>query len=508
MTRETHTLEDVIGRYLAGRASDDESAWLSARLGESSDDLDLMVDALLVEAGLIELGEDGGLGALPGRVGRWWQRPGWVSLGSAAAIVAIAAWVMAQFIAPVPPPFAKWEVSPGGLVAVTGASESNGDLQPGSTLRVNQGCVEVTLASGVRCLVQAPGTLHLDDDRRMRFEDGTARFTLEPGSKGIEVLTHDLRVIDLGTDFGIDARHPHRTEVHVIDGMVEATTRSGRRESMQLEAGRAVALGPVGTLETTLFKPDRFLDALPTGIPALRFHFDKSSANDFASGLIARRDGVQTALSTPDAAGVVAAEDGHALSMHGNGHLATSWPGIGGTSPRTIAFRIRMDAEANPHASAILGWGNFHDPKTMSDFGIRTSGPSGKIRVVSGRRWLQSEASITDGQWHHVAIVLGEHRTGSWPKTRLYLNGQEETFLPGEPWEHTMAPLDTFHTEIHHPLSQPLTIGRIFIDSQAQFIYPLHGEIQDIIIAEGTLNTEQIQALHEGRLYDSGLDVF
>ena len=511
MTRETHTLEDVIGRYLANQATDDETAWLAAKLGESSEDLDVMVDALLVEAGLIELGEDGGLVSIRPHTTPWWRRPGWVSLGSAAAIVAIAAWILAQFIAPTPEPFAQWTASPGGLVSVTSAGETVGELKPGSTLRVNQGCAEVVLASGVRCLVQAPATLHLDTDSRVRLKDGVGRFHIEPEAHGFEVLTDDLRVIDLGTEFGIDARGEHRAEVHVIEGAVQVTTLSGRRESMRVDAGHAVALGLIGTLESTLIKPERFLASLPAGIPALHFNFDTPENGNFvARGLIARRDGVHLSIDNLGTARPIPSESGNVLRFNGDGFVATNWPGIGGTNPRTIAFRIRLDPDPDPQprAAAILGWGNFHNAHTMSDFGLRTSGPSGQLRIVSGRRWLQSEAIIADGQWHHVAIVLSEHRVGSWPQMQLYINGHDDPLMPGEPWREPSAPIDTFSTEIHHPHSQPLTLGRFILNSEKTYLADLRGEIDDLIIAEGALNAEQIQALHEGRLEDSGLDVF
>lgn len=510
MTNDPEKLHQTIGTYLADQAGDDESAWLAARLGESPADLDTFIDTLLVEAGLIELGQDGGLDAMRTPALPWWRRPGWISLGSAAALVAITAWVLAQFAAPKPPPFASWTTSPGSHVAVTAAGEAAGELTPGSILRVNQGCAEVRIAAGVRCLVQAPGTLHLISENRVAFRDGVARFHVGPEAHGFEVLAGDLQIIDLGTEFGIDSRGSHRGEVHVITGAVQVTSRSGRKETVRVDAGHAVALGPVGKVETTLYEPERFLDTLPTGIPALHFDFEPTGEGTVeARGLIARRDGVRLAPGADGTARVMESDHGGVLRLNGDGYVATNWPGIGGTSPRTIAFRIRIDPGESEHpATPILGWGNFRNPRTMSGLAIRTVEGSGTIRIVSGQRWLQGKASIADGQWHHVAIVLGQHRPGSWPQTRLFIDGHEDTLIPGEPWNQPKARLDTFFTDVHHPHSQPLTLGRYNVGTGKTYLPDMRGEIDDLIIAEGSLGADQVRALHDGRLDDSGLDVF
>ncbi len=500
-------LDFVIGRYLEGRATDEQSAWLSARLGECSMDLDRMVDSLLVEAELIQLGEEGDLFSMHRRREGWWRRAGAVSVFSAAAAIALAALVLSRIAAPEPEPFAEWRISPGGVVSVAGGEGVDGELSVGSTLRVTQGCAEVTLREGVRCLVQAPGALKMEAEGRVRFEQGVARFRVEEEARGLEVMTKDLKIVDLGTEFGIDARGHDRGEVHVMEGVVEVSARSGHRETMRVEAGAAVALGLIGRLESTLYEPERFVDELPAGIPALHFDFEPAGAEVFgAHGAIARRDRVRLPVADLELASSVPGRQGGVLSFDGDSYAATNWPGIGGTSPRTVAFWIRLDNESRTRGHAILGWGDFRDEEKMSDFGIRTVGESGRLRVVSGRRWLEGERSIIDGRWHHVLVMLGQHRPGKWPEVKLFIDGEEDSLIPGVPWKKPRARLDTFWTEIHSDYSQPLTLGR-FVGEGPQYLPGRRGKLDDLIIAEGVITEAQVRAVYEGRLEDSGLDL-
>jgi hypothetical protein len=349
--------------------------------------------------------------------------------------------------------------------------------------------------------------LKFEAQGRVAFEDGAARFVVEPQAKGFEVQTKDLRVIDLGTEFGIDARDERRGEVHVIRGSVEVSSLAGRKESMRVEAGGAVALGVVGKIERTLFNPDRFVARLPAGIPALRFDFEPAGAATFeGAGAIARRDVARISSIGKQGAESVAGRGGGVLAFREGHYAISNWPGIGGTNPRTVAFWIRLADGDEVPPGAILGWGNFSDPEKMADFGLRTVSGKGQLRIVSGRRWLKGQQALADGRWHHVLVMLGQHRPGAWPEAKLFIDGEEDALIPGLTWQQPTAPLDTFSTQIHHDLSQPLTLGRFYAEG-TQWLPGLRGELDELIIAEGVLTAGQVRAVYEGRLQDSGLDL-
>ncbi|BCX48787.1 anti-FecI sigma factor FecR [Haloferula helveola] len=507
MSQDRERLDQLISKYLDNEATDEESAWLVARLGDSSADLDVMTDRLLIEAELLHLGAEGDLESRePARQPLWWRHPAWVSVAAAAALVMLVAGIMSLIATPDPEPFATWQSSPGSVISVTGGADEETHLSEGSTLRVSQGCAEVQLRDGVRCVVQAPSSLTLESEGRVLLKDGRARFHVEKQARGFTVMTPDLKVVDLGTEFGVDARGKDRGEVHVMTGLVEVTTRSGREATTRVSAGKAVAVALVGELEAIPFDAAPFLNELPGGIPAIRFPFDDREGDSFhGEGTIARRSGARFQLGGPHAPGVGDGRFGKALEFSGEHYIRSSWKGISGTQPRTVSFWVKIPSEVGTEPFPLVSWGQGRDPGAMSDFGIRLGG-QGRIRIVSGRRWLEGGISIADGGWHHVAVIFGSYQRGSWPEAKLYIDSAEDRLIPGEPWRHEKASLDTFSTVIDHPWSVPVTLGR-FGDDERTFLPELQGSIDELIIAEGVVTPKQVKALFENRLDESGLDL-
>jgi hypothetical protein len=90
----------------------------------------------------------------------------------------------------------------------------------------------------------------------------------------------------------------------------------------------------------------------------------------------------------------------HAVEFLGaNSFIATSFPGIEGNNPRTVAFWVRTeDGDAY-----FLAWGS---NAATEKWHIRTNGGSGVMRTEfqSGQNFANT--SVIDGEWHHVASVF------------------------------------------------------------------------------------------------------
>ncbi|MCB1133410.1 MAG: hypothetical protein KDN05_19980, partial [Verrucomicrobiae bacterium] len=337
---------------------------------------------------------------------------------------------------------------------------------------------------------------------------GVTKFQVAKGSEGFRVTTPDLEVVDLGTAFGIDDTLDGLPEVHVMDGKVRATARRGRRESAVIRAGNAGAIGAAGTLRPIPQDRMRFPSKLPAGLPAVRFSFEPAEGGGYeAGGSLARSAGIHV-LSADDGDPAPVAVDGRFGSALEFGkrksRLVTSWPGISGALPRTIAFWIRIDGPSGKSGN-ILGWGLPSGEERMSQFNLTYSGKGrGALRICSGKRWLQSSGRIDDGDWHHIAVVLDHYSPESWPSVKLYLDGKADTLTPRIPEEvnGAAAPLDTFNTIVHHPLSIPLTFGSFGNKSS---LNSFHGCLDEVVISPGILDETQVRALLEGRLHDSGL---
>ncbi|MGJ8724257.1 MAG: LamG-like jellyroll fold domain-containing protein [Roseibacillus sp.] len=408
------------------------------------------------------------------------------------------------------PILAEMTVSPHGLIAVSGPAEGSrkaGQLEKGATLRVVQGTVEIQFFEGVRCLIEAPAELSLEKKGLVHLKGGRARFDVEKQARGFQVISGDLELTDLGTSFGVDATNL-TPEVHVLSGLVIGQGRSGNREETRVEGGQAMVLAEEGLMTPIPIDQERFPSSLGSGIPALLLSFDTENEEaGRCSGSIASRDSVQLVMDDPYSPQLVEGRFGKGLLFDGKKtHARANWPGISGSQARTVSFWFKTSkgGRANP----ILGWGLAAGNDRMSFFGLRL-GKEGRLRMVSGRRWLEGVSVLDGGSWHHVVIVTGDYKKGAWPVTQLYIDGVPEEMTPRVPMDGKMASLDTFNTVTTDPGSEPLMIGRFMraIEESPWELASFAGLIDEVIIAEGIVDSIGVCALYEGRLADSGLDL-
>ena len=92
-------------------------------------------------------------------------------------------------------------------------------LEPG-WLRLKSGMAQVVFYSGARVLIEGPAELRLVSPNEAVCPTGRLLAEVPPPARGFRLKTDQLKVVDLGTAFGIDATHG-RTEVHVFKGKVE-----------------------------------------------------------------------------------------------------------------------------------------------------------------------------------------------------------------------------------------------------------------------------------------------
>jgi ferric-dicitrate binding protein FerR (iron transport regulator) len=106
-----------------------------------------------------------------------------------------------------------------------GASAPGSQLRAGQRLTLTAGFAEITTHRGAIAILEAPATIELlDNDNALRLHTGKLVGICEtPSSKGFVVRTPHMDITDLGTRFGIDLTDRDVTEVHVIEGSVEAS---------------------------------------------------------------------------------------------------------------------------------------------------------------------------------------------------------------------------------------------------------------------------------------------
>ena len=108
---------------------------------------------------------------------------------------------------------------------------SQSRLGPGM-LALAEGIATVRFESGAVITLEAPTKFEIVDPLRCRLLEGSLTAEVPPAAHGFTVETPDLRVVDLGTRFGVTASSTGNSHVFVFEGAVrldDAGPATGRR---------------------------------------------------------------------------------------------------------------------------------------------------------------------------------------------------------------------------------------------------------------------------------------
>lgn len=436
------------------------------------------------------------------------------SVLAAAAVIAIGVMVMSFFLAPKPEAGElTFQTSQG--THFTLSHDSSHDELPtgqamveGSRLQISQGTVELTFPSGVKSLVMAPADITLRKNGHLTLDLGTAWFHVPEKAIGFTVQTKHLKVVDLGTKFGISTDPEHvLTEVHVFKGKVRATARHGRKEEVVITANHALELDPTGRLKPITCQPSTFLTTLPDTLPHLHWSFDDTldvtGTHPDASGIPTTATSSDTARSS--GAEFAAGKRGQALSLDGRGsYVITDWPGFDGDRPRTVSFWLKLPENWQAkRTQGLVGWGSSNIKNAKWALVVRSPRKAKYAKQTSkhadlflalGRKMSPVSLKISLGQWHHIAASYSGTPDGLGRYlSEIYIDGELATLRSSKSsWA---APLST---SIHGQASQPLSIGvNIRSDRASASRHYLHGMIDDLTIFEGYMTAEEIKRLAE-----------
>ncbi len=111
-------------------------------------------------------------------------------------------------------------------------------LKPG-WLRLRSGLAQVVFYSGARVVLEGPAELRLVSANEAACPRGRLLAEVPEPARGFRLSTDQLKLVDLGTSFGIDATS-RQTEVHVFKGKVEL--RPGTRATQPLTEQQAAVV--------------------------------------------------------------------------------------------------------------------------------------------------------------------------------------------------------------------------------------------------------------------------
>lgn len=128
------------------------------------------------------------------------------------------------------------------------------NLHPGLMV-LEEGYAKITFKQGTQIILQAPCTFDLRSKNRMVLERGMVTANVPLQAHGFAVQTPEAQVTDFGTEFGLQVKDRHESEVHVFAGRVQCRTKGSREKpSKMLDVTQDMA-GVLGASGDLTLKP-------------------------------------------------------------------------------------------------------------------------------------------------------------------------------------------------------------------------------------------------------------
>ncbi len=320
---------------------------------------------------------------------------------------------------------------------------ASGASMPGGAYVLKSGIIELEYATGVLVTIQAPARFELVDEKVFRLQDGRIAAHVPQRGVGFKVEAPAATVVDLGTDFAVDANADDNSEVHVFKGEVR----------VDLRAAKGVAVDPLRLLTGQAARID-VATGLPAGIDLDEQRFIRSlraKSRAYAQHVLALGpavyygmepvgDGMQLvdqSKSRADAKIVlgkattpvwVSGKIGAALQLGGPAEktyaYAARYPQATGNELSVVAW---VYARTRPRwASIAKNWAGAQD-RGQFHFGLLddVGALEAHIADANGQEIMVRDSEpLPLNQWHHVAMVAD----GSM--LRLYRNGRAVSAVP------------------------------------------------------------------------------
>lgn len=386
----------------------------------------------------------------------------------------------------------------------------NTGIATGTDIEIQYGTVELDFSSAVKATIEGPAQLKVLSNNSIRLTSGRAWFEVKPEGHGFSVETNQLKVIDLGTKFGVISSASQPEEVHVAQGKVQVIPLRKRASAKELTTGQAISIWISQNIKSIPFKESHFIRQLHQGTPYIHWSFDTLQNQQFASlSSIQGKEQYPIFLrsfepkATPSPRQIPGVH-GQALHLPGNRVYATSaFKGIEGGLPRTIALWVKgkpFKAERNSKAwilPGLVGWGSLNSSNGHWRVAVHEDG---KAMVSFWGDWATSplgkERSVLDDKWHHLTFVFtGKYNQAGRPEIIHYVDGVRVSSLQ----------YSTSHTEvetnIHQNQSQQLRLGADMRTDSIKKTFP--GNIDELYIFRGVLSEQQIRHLMKTNQYEA-----
>ncbi len=305
-------------------------------------------------------------------------------------------------------------------------------------LQIAGGLVELKFAHGANVIVEGPADFEVRGPERAFLHRGRAVTRLPKGTKGFILDNPRGRLVDQGTEFGVSVGPSGDTEVHVLEGKVDAVP-SNKQHTVQLSMNQAARMTEE-RIEEFAADAGGFVTDLPPlavgSVGFLHWSFDEGKGEVSVNRGAGLGSAKARALrrSFPDSADGpqwISGQFGGGLSFDGRKEFVEcEFSGIPGGEPRTVAFWVKVPRDSTiEEGYGIVNWGT---PKPGLAWQISVNpneqeGPLGRLRLGVDKSFVVGTTDLRDDRWHHCTVVMyGGHRPDAGTHILLYLDGELE----------------------------------------------------------------------------------
>jgi hypothetical protein len=318
-----------------------------------------------------------------------------------------------------------------------------GVAMPAGAYELTRGIIELQSYSGVALTLEAPASFTLLGADGMRIANGRVAAHVPKSATGFRVEIPNGTVIDLGTDFAVEAVKGEKSEVHVFKGEVQINlsgTKAIGSEPLHLTTGEATKIDFLTGMPSGIdLDEQRFLRGLESGPgeytkhvlglhPAVYYPMEPAGDGALLRDACPNRSDARIHFGNATESVWAAGKVGLAFAMGGPAQqtfaTVADYPKTKGDELTVAAWVI---ARSRPRWGSIAKnwagadqWGQFH-------FGLfYDSGElEAHIQDSSGKEiTVKDKIPIPLNTWHHVAFVA------DGAMLRLYRNGVEIDAAP------------------------------------------------------------------------------
>ncbi|MDB6136977.1 MAG: putative transrane anti-sigma factor [Verrucomicrobiaceae bacterium] len=398
--------------------------------------------------------------------------------------------------------------------AWSGTGARSGDTLNAGILHLDKGLAQIEFFSGATLLLEGSAELEIISPWEAICRSGKARVHVPQPAHGFKLLAPGMKLIDLGTEFGLNVQADGRSEVQVFEGEVEAHPDSGPQlnlkegQGAQQQAGRLTQTAGVRSRD---FVDMARIEELGSAHDHQRFTewqaWSRHTPNDprliayypFTHFRQAKWDRlVDNAAAPADksrAGGAVGAawtegrwpeKDAIEFKRPGD-RLRMNIDGI--YSALTLACWVRIDGLDRRYNALLLTdgydpgkphWQVYEDGRLMFSIMYRDSQGTNRNQIYFSPMIFNRSNT---GRWHHVAVTYNNQ------------SGRAVQYVDGREVSSEISPL-------HQP-GRPITFGPCEIGNWGlpttghKFpIRNLNGSIDEFSLYKAALNGDEIRAAY------------